>query len=422
MPEPVFELRCKLQNYSTGHKGLNGLAAQLVNKAGTHDFQLDEDECYAELWMGTHENGAAQLLDGTDLQEYVDRDKDYFLGQPMLEHFKNSTVPFLFKILTARKALQLQIHPDKKQAAQLADEAPDEFKDKNHKPEIALAVTDFEIFAGFRPAQEINKLLQDIPELQQLFKIKSPSSDDKEAQTQAIKIALKACFDLKDSREQLEAILGSDGLKRYTQERELLERANEMYPGDSGSFIVVFLMNYMTLKPGDACYVKERGIHAWFSGVGMIECMAFSDNVLNVGFLPHDDRAKQAFLDGIRFDDNPQSDHHVPTRVYDKSMSGKTLVYDPPIEEFSILRTELDTGESETINGVNGPGIFIVTKGSAKVRYTKSNLSGSFNADEGHVYFVAHGTTLEYQASSRLQVFEAISGEMMNRNGDIDST
>jgi mannose-6-phosphate isomerase len=411
MPTPVFELKCKLQEYDWGQTGLNGLAAQMAHASGTHEFQLDEKKQYAELWMGTHQNGPASLQDGTPLQKHVDTDKEYFLGKSMLKHFDgDSTVPFLFKILTARKALQLQIHPDKKSAAKLHEQSPDEFKDTNHKPEIALAVTKFEVFAGFRPPAEINNLLTSVPELSEILETKEvPESASKEEQTAVVKKMLSVCFDMKDSTPAYEKLMKSSGLSKFSQEKDLLRRAQEMYPGDAGALVVVFLMNYFVLQPGDASYVKENGIHAWFYGEGMIECMATSDNVINAGFLPEGDRAKKQFLDLVRYDSNPRDDHHVHSEKYEKG-SGKTIVYDPPIEEFSILKTDLSKGEKEEIDGVEGPGILICVEGEAKVGYEKGAEKGDFELSKGHVFFVAAGTKLSYEAKNTLQVYEGKFG------------
>lgn len=54
-------------------------------------------------------------------------------------------------------ALPLQIHPDKDLAARLHQK---KVKDDNHKPEIAVALTKFELFVGFKPLNEIQPLLQ----------------------------------------------------------------------------------------------------------------------------------------------------------------------------------------------------------------------------------------------------------------------
>lgn len=39
------------------------------------------------------------------------------------------------------------------------------YKDSNHKPELAIALTNFEALCGFRPIEEIKDYLHNIPEL-----------------------------------------------------------------------------------------------------------------------------------------------------------------------------------------------------------------------------------------------------------------
>lgn len=47
------------------------------------------------------------------------------------------------------KALSIQAHPDKELARTLHKLHPDLYKDGNHKPEMALALTNFEALCGF---------------------------------------------------------------------------------------------------------------------------------------------------------------------------------------------------------------------------------------------------------------------------------
>lgn len=54
------------------------------------------------------------------------------------------------------KALPLQIHPDK-----------EKYSDENHKPEITVAFTTFELFVGFKFLNKIQTLLQ-LPSLRHL--------------------------------------------------------------------------------------------------------------------------------------------------------------------------------------------------------------------------------------------------------------
>merc|ERR1719230_814277 len=72
----------------------------------------------------------------------------------MIKQEANS-LPFLFKILSVRTALSIQAHPDKKLAAKLHATRPDVYKDDNHKPEMAVAITKFEGLCSFQPAYSI---------------------------------------------------------------------------------------------------------------------------------------------------------------------------------------------------------------------------------------------------------------------------
>jgi len=69
-------------------------------------------------------------------------------------------LPFLFKVLSAGKALSIQAHPDKTGAERLHDKDPTNYGDANHKPEMAIALTPFEAMCGFRRIEEIAILIK----------------------------------------------------------------------------------------------------------------------------------------------------------------------------------------------------------------------------------------------------------------------
>lgn len=50
----------------------------------------------------------------------------------------------------------------KEEAAVLHAKDPVHYPDPNHKPEMAIALTDFELLCGFRPAKEIYENLKGI--------------------------------------------------------------------------------------------------------------------------------------------------------------------------------------------------------------------------------------------------------------------
>ena len=66
------------------------------------------------------------------------------------------SLAYLFKVLSVRTALSIQAHPNKELAQKLHAEFPDKYKDPNHKPEIAIALSDdFMACYGFSSAEKI---------------------------------------------------------------------------------------------------------------------------------------------------------------------------------------------------------------------------------------------------------------------------
>uniref|UniRef100_A0A2P2JTQ6 mannose-6-phosphate isomerase n=1 Tax=Rhizophora mucronata TaxID=61149 RepID=A0A2P2JTQ6_RHIMU len=153
----IQRLKCSVQNYDWGKRGAESRVARLY--ALNSGSSIEEDKPYAEFWIGTHESGPSLLLEnGVDngasigsrnlsLKEWTAKNPNV-LGRKVLDKW-GCDLPFLFKVLSVAKALSIQAHPDKKLAKQLHKERPDIYKDGNHKPEMALAITNFEALCGF---------------------------------------------------------------------------------------------------------------------------------------------------------------------------------------------------------------------------------------------------------------------------------
>lgn len=100
--------------------------------------------------MGTHPDGPARLQEcNTELSSYRAQQEG------KTETVAQNHLPFIMKIMSIRHTLSLQVHPTKKQAALLHEKDPKNYPDRNHKPELAYALTRFELLCGFRPAKEI---------------------------------------------------------------------------------------------------------------------------------------------------------------------------------------------------------------------------------------------------------------------------
>lgn len=65
---------------------------------------------------------------------------------------------------------------------------------------------------------------------------------------------------------------------------KLVIRLDNEYPGDIGCFCP-YLLNYITLEPGEAMFLDANEPHAYLSG-DCVECMACSDNVVRAGLTP----------------------------------------------------------------------------------------------------------------------------------------
>ena len=118
--------------------------------------------------MGTHVRGPAKIYHpkehaGELLSDWL-KSNQWALGEEVAAKF-DGELPFLFKVLSINKALSIQAHPTKTHAKELHRQAPDVYKDPNHKPELVVALKDFEGLCGFRPFEEIIKFLKEVPEL-----------------------------------------------------------------------------------------------------------------------------------------------------------------------------------------------------------------------------------------------------------------
>jgi mannose-6-phosphate isomerase len=187
---------------------------------------------------------------------------------------------------------------------------------------------------------------------------------------------------------------------------ELVQRCNSQFPADIGLFVLFFL-NFVKLEPGQAMYLKADDIHAYISG-DIIECMASSDNVIRAGFTPKFQDV-DTLTDILTYDHDPPEQQllqpadypYVTLNTTAYSSNSECLLYDPPIEEFSVARTVLRrSGAKATFEGIAGPSIVICTSGSGKISVGPK----SEEIKEGYVYFV--GATAEC-------VIESMSDEMV---------
>ncbi|TBU32588.1 mannose-6-phosphate isomerase [Dichomitus squalens] len=445
----LIRLQAAKQEYDWGRQGSSSLAARLGVCAFGHGFQPDEKKCYAEIWMGTHPNGPANIFDtpSISLLDLIRSNPKYYLGEKLLTKWPATIhVPYLFKVLSIRKALPLQAHPDKSLAEQLQQRDPNNFVDANHKPEIAVAIgeplcqtrakhgeeaktklggpkvedadTAFTGFVGFRPLEEIKTYLEHVRELTSAIGdpdvitrfTQNPSKQTlKHVYGKLLKRGIEARNEVAAVIEKLADRINQQaaydlGFPDSETLARLVVKVNAQYPGDVGVLATTFFMNLVKLRKGEGIYIGADEVHAYLEG-DIIECMATSDNVVNAAFDSPESLAPQVdtFIDMLSYTARQASHWALPAQGYQHSRRHRTVKYDPPLEEFTVLGTILSAANAkeETLDAVEGPTIGIVTRGRLKVS-SKPNTGGaqdSLELDEGCVVFVPPGHEIQVEVS-----------------------
>jgi mannose-6-phosphate isomerase len=239
------------------------------------------DQPAAEIWFGTHPISPSVLADEK--------------SKTLIDQLGGHQLAFLMKILAAEQPLSIQAHPTRQQAQEgfarenaqgIALTASNRnYKDDQHKPEVIVALSDFEALCGFKPLQEIDQLLGDMEThtgVSEGFRTMSANWRKLLQETDGLR---KVFTDIIQRRGNLDGFNAElTAMADFEARFALAERLNLLYPGDPG-VVLALLMNHVFLEPGQALFLPAGHIHAYLSGLG-IEVMAASDNVLRGGLTP----------------------------------------------------------------------------------------------------------------------------------------
>lgn len=395
VPPSIFRLDYKVQSYDWGKLGSSSKAAKFASSSP--GFVVDENRPYAELWMGTHINGPSTLYESDTTLESVLKTNPQLLTPYLFERY-HGHLPFLFKVLSINKALSIQAHPDRKLAEKLFQERPNTYKDDNHKPEMAIALTEFEALCGFRPLQEISTALDTWKELRDLVgedsvtEFRRDSDGHRALKTLYGAVMTAEATQVKHQLDLLIARLNAQGTVYAPQSiEELVLRIHSQFPGDVGVFSLFFL-NYIVLQPGQAIFLAANEPHAYLSG-DCVECMAASDNVVRAGLTPKF-KDVQVLMEMLTYQSKSGSEQLLTPTPY----APHSLLYDPPIDEFSVILTALENAqEKESLPGIQGPSIVIVTGGKGVI---KSEGVEEITAEIGNVFFVGANVPFSIETSS----------------------
>ncbi|MBG6224167.1 mannose-6-phosphate isomerase [Arthrobacter sp. CAN_A2] len=355
----------------------------------------------AELWIGAHPDSpsvalgpggpdeapdaAASRAGGRPLDELIAEDPEHHLGAVVAAEF--GRLPFLLKVLAAETPLSLQVHPTLEQAREgfAREEAAGvdraaagrNYKDDNHKPEMLLALTPFEMLCGFRPAAQARAVVAmlaaqidaaglALPPLVPLLLQDLAQPEERTALRSAFERLIAGGTDVTEATAAVVAALASGApTAPYEAELSTVVTLDAQYPGDSG-VLISLLLNRVSLAPGEAAYLPAGNVHAYLHGLG-IEVMASSDNVLRGGLTPKFVDVPE-LLRTISFEAVG-----VPTLGAETTLLGQE-VFRPPFREFQLQRVQLEPDAGPVPLAQEGPAVIIVVSGSVLLDSPKGEL------------------------------------------------
>jgi mannose-6-phosphate isomerase len=325
----------------------------------------------AELWMGAHPSAPSGLeRDGrpTTLDAVITADAPGVLGAQVAARF-GSRLPFLLKVLSASKALSIQVHPSRAQAqAGYREEnerglAPGD-KGRNYvddwpKPEILCALTPFEVLAGLRAPADAARFMRElaVPELEPLAALLAGDRADARGDVRATVLARVLSWPAGQREALIRDVVKAchqevDDYGPYHPECGAIIQVAGDHPGDLG-IVASLLMRHAVLQPGQAVFLPAGGLHAYLHGTG-IELLANSDNVVRAGLT-----GKHIDIPELLKLTDPAVE--VPL-IAPRDLGNGIAAYDTPAPEFRLYRAALGAGPV-TLPG-DGPRLVLSVDGT----------------------------------------------------------
>lgn len=362
----IFKIKGVVQNYAWG--GVDFIP-QLLG------FENESKKPCAEYWLGAHSSAAAEIIslnEASNLQNFIQQNPTEILGNTVFSTFNE--LPYLFKVLDVKDMLSIQVHPSKTEAIKgfEAEEAAGinikaanrNYKDKNHKPEVMVALSDFWLLHGFKNEQLVERTLEDVPELNILLPIFK-----NEGYKNLYQYLMEMDQELVDT--MLSTLVKRELRRKKNNELEknmpgwwvakLYENGFDEKNIDRGIFSI-YLFNIVYLKKGEAIFQGAGIPHAYLEGQN-VELMANSDNVLRGGLTPkHIDvpeLLKHTLFEPIE-----------PKPITVKQINNEKF-YPCPIADFGISAIELNAGENYSAL-TTSLEILLVIEGTVLVKQNES--------------------------------------------------
>ncbi len=325
----------------------------------------------AELWLGAHPGAPATVArDGgaVSLTDLLLAEPAHWLGERLVGRF-GTRLPFLLKVLAADAPLSLQAHPDAEQAraGHAADPGRVNYVDPYHKPELLVALSEFEALCGFRdPAESAAAIAAfGVPALEPVVAaLRTGPAGLREAVRlllswpEAERAGLVAGVLTAEVASPDDGSGSRRGSRRAKWEAVLARALAVDYPADPG-VLVALLLHHVRLAPGEAIWMPAGNLHAYLRGTG-VEIMAASDNVLRGGLTPKRVDVDE-LLRVLRFEvlDEPV--------VAPVPVAPGVVTWPVPVEDFALHRVEVAAGDAGVRLALPGPRVVFCRAGRLTV-------------------------------------------------------
>ena len=367
----IYRLTGQVQHYAWG--GKNYIASLIgLNSA--------KDQPCAEWWLGAHPSAPSEIENVTGKQSLIEflSQNPTALGQASRQQFGDE-LPYLLKILDVEKPLSIQLHPTKAQAEKgfeaenakgvVLTDGTRTYKDRNHKPEMMIALSDFWLLHGFKTKSQILATLNAHPSLQPLAKKLSTQSlaefyadvmlADQSTLANWLLPIIKA--NQQPYQKGVLALDNPDYWVLYTMETMTISPEKL----DAG-LVCFYLFNIVHLKEGEGIFQDASIPHAYLRGQN-VELMACSDNVIRGGLTPK-------YVDIVELLKIVDCREVTPQIISAAPQNQSEFTYKTPVNDFALAQIRVEPQQHTELN-LQSAGILLVMQGELKIQEKSTALT-----------------------------------------------
>lgn len=367
----IYRLTGQVQHYAWG--GKNYIASLIgLNSA--------KDQPCAEWWLGAHPSAPSEIENVTGKQSLIEflSQNPTALGQASRQQFGDE-LPYLLKILDVEKPLSIQLHPTKDQAEKgfeaenakgvALTDGTRTYKDRNHKPEMMIALSNFWLLHGFKTKDQILATLNARPSLQPLAeKLGTQSLAEFYADVMLADQSTLANWLLpiieanQQSYKNGELALDNpDYWVLYTMEAMAISPEKL----DAG-LVCFYLFNIVHLKEGEGIFQDAGITHAYLRGQN-VELMACSDNVIRGGLTPK-------YVDIVELLKIVDCREVTPQIISAAPQNQSEFTYKTPVNDFALAQIRVEPEMHIKVN-LQSAGILLVMQGELKIQEKSTALT-----------------------------------------------